>query len=865
VEQAQSIGLPERGKRSYKQQLPRDLHHLEQSHPLAAERLAREIVARYRHTCPRYRSPADLLTLIEGAAPAGTDLAPAKKLARWLYGRAMKRAMTPVSINWEAYPEAVVHWIDSLDGVGDQIATMGGVHVIKTPMGAGKTQHIGGALAELSPSFLAVAPSRALVADLCRRLRLPSYSDIESQDDARGCARVGICVNSLIAERLQPVTERPHTVFIDEATQVINSVLTGSHVKTPVEVMAALERVTAQAETLVLADADANELLLEWVKNVRPGEPIHIWLIPENYHHITIRHRREGKPVQTALELADAGPLLVCVDSKEQAATLYRALQDKYPGRRGLLITADTTGEPEVRAFTRHPSQEAHRYDWVVYSPAISSGVSIEVPHFAQHLAVYTGTVTPSNMLQMMLRDRTARQIELILEGHQGSTGETDPTRLIAGRCTTAQREAELLRAADGRLVCQFDVTSFDLSQAQQEAANNRSRKAPHGDLLLQAKGRGFSMSTTDKGGGDGGIDRAARKRHREQFNELLLNAPDIDADRAASIQQGRCPMTPERAMELHRYQCKQALAVDAPTLDDAELYDRGAIVPRINRLLLLHLPDKELALRDLTTLGTGVSGLSDVPTRLAYQDALANLLADLGIDPETLEGTYTAADAEQVRQDWLPRADELAALGIVDLPQHEPANKTRWVATLLRRLGLRAVTAKQTGPRGSRERVYQVDPARRATLLEIIARRLVHDSRGMGVYTATAPELCTELPADPVLNLHGLGSNTAIVPELDIDANKMTRSYTINPSALDGLPADALPDDRRYLCDQLRRVPAASHVALLAVYRMTWKRAARAEPLELRRANTGRRAANAWIRAKVDQLICQGATPAHC
>ena len=151
-----------------------------------------------------------------------------------------------------------------------------------------------------------------------------------------------------------------------------------------------------------------------------------------------------------------------------------------------------------------------------------------------------------------------------------------------------------------------------------------------------------------------------------------------------------------------------------------------------------------------MATLGAGVSNLNDVPTRLACQDALANLLADLGIDPETLEGTYTEADAERVRQDWLPRADELAALGIVDLPQHESTNKPRWVTALLRRLGLRAVVAKQAGPRGDRTRVYQVDPSRRATLLAVVARRLerlVHGSRGVGVNTATESELCTEPP----------------------------------------------------------------------------------------------------------------------
>ena len=752
VEQAQTIDLPERGKRSYKQQLPLDLQHLERcSHPLLACWIARKIVARYLPTCPRQHSLADLLTLIENAAPAGTDLTPARKLADWLYGRAIKQAMAPVSINLEAHPEVVVHRIDSLDEAGEQIAAMRGVHIVKAPMASGKTKHIGGALSVLSPSMVAVAHSRALVSDLSRRLGLVSYTDVETQDDAAGCMHLGVCVNSLIAERLQPALDKPHTVFIDEATQVVDGVLTGDHVHNRAEVYAKLGQVSTQADTLVLADADANDLLLKWLMRIRPGETIHIWLMPEDYAHITLRHRRDGKPVQTALELADAGPLLVCVDSKEQAATLYRALQDKYPDCRGLLITADTTGEPAVRAFMRNPSRECTRYGLVVYSPAISSGVSIEVPHFTQHLAVYTGTVTPSNMLQMMRRDRTARQIELVLEGHQRCTGSGDAHQLLHGVLAASDKEKKaLLKYVDDLPALVIQATPFDVARATQQAANNRARKAPHNDLLLMAGARGFSMATVTQDSGDGSIDREARRQNREQFNELLLSAPDIDDDTATRIREGRCPMTPERAMELHRYQCKQALAVDVPTLADAELYDRGAIVPRINRLLLLHTPDKELAQRDFTTLGAGVSNLNDMPTRLAYQDALANLLADLGIDPATLDGEYTAADAERVRQDWLPWADELAALGIVDLPPHEPANKTRWVTTLLRRLGLRAMVAKQTGPRGDRTRVYQVDPGRRATLLAIVARRLVHDSHGWGGYTATTSELCTEPPAGP-------------------------------------------------------------------------------------------------------------------
>ena len=57
------------------------------------------------------------------------------------------------------------------------------------------------------------------------------------------------------------------------------------------------------------------------------------------------------------------------------------------------------------------------------------------------------------------------------------------------------------------------------------------------------------------------------------------------------------------------------------------------------------------------------------------------------------------------------------------------------------------------------------------------------------------------------------------------------------------------LPDDKAYLKQQLKPVPAEHRLKVYRQYCEVWQRAADAEPDEIRRDNVGRRAANAWIR----------------
>jgi hypothetical protein len=65
-------------------------------------------------------------------------------------------------------------------------------------------------------------------------------------------------------------------------------------------------------------------------------------------------------------------------------------------------------------------------------------------------------------------------------------------------------------------------------------------------------------------------------------------------------------------------------------------------------------------------------------------------------------------------------------------------------------------------------------------------------------------------------------------------------------PDPLAGLAL--LTEDREFIRNRLRRVPVARHREALEQYAARWQEAADLEPVEHRRANAGRRAANGWM-----------------
>ncbi|WP_220427646.1 hypothetical protein, partial [Klebsiella pneumoniae] len=102
--------------------------------------------------------------------------------------------------------------------------------------------------------------------------------------------------------------------------------------------------------------------------------------------------------------------IMLATDSSTFAEDVTATLRQRYPEKKFLCVNQKSKPEPEVEEFTNKPKKMVKKYDGLIYSPSISSGVSIEQKHFDRHFGMFCGEVVPSDAIQMLRRDRTAKE-----------------------------------------------------------------------------------------------------------------------------------------------------------------------------------------------------------------------------------------------------------------------------------------------------------------------------------------------------------------------------------------------------------------------------------------------------------------------
>lgn len=119
---------------------------------------------------------------------------------------------------------------------------------------------------------------------------------------------------------------------------------------------------------------------------------------------------------------------MLATDSSTFAEDVTATLRMHFPGKKFLCVNQKNKPEPEVEAFTNQPKKMVKKYDGLIYSPSISSGVSIEQKHFDRHFGMFCGEVVPSDAVQMLRRDRTAKEFIIGFDKARAKR-ETDPQK----------------------------------------------------------------------------------------------------------------------------------------------------------------------------------------------------------------------------------------------------------------------------------------------------------------------------------------------------------------------------------------------------------------------------------------------------
>ena len=294
------------------------------------------------------------------------------------------------------------------------------IFITNAPMGAGKTKHF------IQPEFICaesrgeipiiITPTKALTKGVSERFGCSHYIDdaitLKKNSETQEIpSALAITINSIIAPQFQEMFTFSTSIFIDEYTQVLRSITTGTvnnHQRQTTEKR--LATLIKNSHYTYIADADFNQIALNQIQSiVGKGVPIFIFtldnekklatsssdddqstLTAHSSNPIEYRFYREKDNnlphkylIKKIEEAAKKGQkLYVASDSKRQLDLLSTALTKSAIDL--LVIDSDTVNFAKQKAFLDAPDQFLieQKPQVVLVSPAIQSGVSIEIDYF---------------------------------------------------------------------------------------------------------------------------------------------------------------------------------------------------------------------------------------------------------------------------------------------------------------------------------------------------------------------------------------------------------------------------------------------------------------------------------------------------
>jgi hypothetical protein len=334
-----------------------------------------------------------------------------ERLAAWqqLYSQALP--LTSYQWQWhnqQRLTHATSLELDTpyLDRVIDpQAVPQDGIVALMSAKGTGKTKAIAKLVAH-TPKLILLGHRVSLMRNLCQRLNVHYKADLDKAagqfiSDDGYTLRVGACVDSLLA--FDPNQFVGCDLVIDEVEQVLKHLICSktcnSNGKRPA-LLANFHWLLQVARRVIVADADLSDASLNYLQTLRANA--------QNPFLIYNRHQGQGYPVQMLdapsesaiinqiiADVNDGQKLFIPTDSKTSSKAIARLIdkiQTLRPELNLLLINSETSSGTDEANFIRDPNTYAHRYDVVIATPSLTTGVSIEIEHFDKVYGIFYGT-----------------------------------------------------------------------------------------------------------------------------------------------------------------------------------------------------------------------------------------------------------------------------------------------------------------------------------------------------------------------------------------------------------------------------------------------------------------------------------------
>jgi Domain of unknown function (DUF3854) len=623
-----------------------------------------------------------------------------------------------------------------------------GILVLASAKGTGKTKAIG-ELVKDATRVIALGHRIALMRNLCDRMDLDYRGDL---DEFQGQAvnadgvthRIGLCVDSL--GKINPAEFVGAIVVIDEFMQILRhlflSTTCNQDGKRPA-LLAKLAEVVRSAQLVVLADADAADVGIKYFQRLAGADtPIHLIrndFQPEGFDVAMHLDPQDNAIVAQILADLQAGQkIFVATDSLNGSEALQELIKALKTDNRGLIINSKTSGDTEQRDFITHPNTEVHRYDWIIATPSLSTGVSIEVEHFDKVYGLFYGVVTDADAAQALNRVRAnvPRVVWVAQQGKNFSpvSRSTIPSQILQTLKTKTDLNALVLKAslgcADTLLPELFNLVwennlHLDL-YAQLVAHSNQAMWTLRDSLLARLQWEGNQVTPiapvkSDDGGGS--PMKQARKIVKQAHYQAVAQAQILTLPEITQLERQEA-IAPEDQRNIEKTHTAEFLAQTEVSAADVEFCTQYR--QRLLQLEVLVYGSDLAVHRDVDAMSRQARwGEGFLPFDQPFYE-LKRLVRDrLGLLPYLQPGQAWSDDdladlADRVRGHRQPVKTVLGWT----IPEADKHASNGWIFQMMcQQLGLKVVSQRR-GPRGAQGRYYTIDSDHYQQVMEILERR---------------------------------------------------------------------------------------------------------------------------------------------
>jgi len=267
-----------------------------------------------------------------------------------------------------------------------------GLTLIKSPKGTGKTDYLKHLVAEYKKnkvSVLLVGHRISLLRALSASLGLTCYLDLNDSSvfaSLKVTKHFAISVDSM-AKMLKPNINKFDVVLIDESEQVFSHLISDTiEVERRRKCYLLLQHYIHVAKTVVALDADLNHITLHAIQRFGSKNPFSDRRLVLNEYK-SPQQVIEIYPSQSQLiadifkSVENGQRIFICSNSKKTIDALVLAIYEKHGADFPLFwVTSENSGKDEVNDFITNIKEEILKYQVVLVSPAVGTGIDITFP-----------------------------------------------------------------------------------------------------------------------------------------------------------------------------------------------------------------------------------------------------------------------------------------------------------------------------------------------------------------------------------------------------------------------------------------------------------------------------------------------------